>query len=98
MINLLNTATAATPLSGTQIAQYILGGVLILLGIAIVILVLMQSGKEKGLSGTIAGNAETFFSKNGGKSSDKKLSTITIIASIVMVVLTLAMTILVSVG
>ncbi len=91
MINLLKV-------TGMQIGQYVLGGILIALGIAIVILVLMQSGKEKGISGTIAGSAETFFSKNGGKSPDKKLSTITIIASIIMVVLTVAMTILVSIG
>ena len=39
--------------------QYILGGALILLSVVIVILVLMQSGKEKGLSGTIAGSALT---------------------------------------
>ena len=78
--------------------QYILGGALILLAIVIVILVLMQSGKEKGLSGTIAGSADTFFSKNGGKSSDRVKSNLTIVFSIIIVVLTIAMTILVSVS
>ena len=78
--------------------QYILGGALILLAIVIVILVLMQSGKEKGLSGTITGSADTFFSKNGGKSSDRVKSNLTIVFSIIIVVLTIAMTILVSVS
>ena len=78
--------------------QYILGGALILLAIVIVILVLMQSGKEKGLSGTIAGSADTFFSKNGGTSSDRVKSNLTIVFSIIIVVLTIAMTILVSVS
>ena len=84
-------------LTGAQIGQFVLGFVLIALAVAIVILVLMQSGKEKGLSGTITGgSSDTFFSKNGGKSKDKLLSTITVIASIIMVVLTVAMTIWVS--
>jgi protein translocase SecG subunit len=43
--------------------QYILGFTLIALSVVIVVLVLMQSGKEKGLSGTIAGSADTFSAK-----------------------------------
>lgn len=83
---------------GTQVAQYIIGGFMIAFAIALIVLVLMQSGKEKGLSGTIAGGAETFFSKNSGKSSDKLLSKLTIVASVIMVVLTVTMTILVTIG
>lgn len=83
--------------TSAQIGQFVLGGVLIALALTIIVLVLMQSGKEKGLSGTITGgSSDTFFSKSGGKTKDKLLSTLTIIASIVMVVLTVAMTIWVS--
>ena len=53
--------------SATLVWQYVLGSILILLAIALVLLVLKQSGKEKGLSGTIAGGADTFFSKNQSK-------------------------------
>ena len=84
--------------AGTQVAQYIIGGFMIAFAIALIVLVLMQSGKEKGLSGTIAGSGETFFSKNGGKSSDKLLSKLTIVASVIMVILTVAMTIMVTIG
>ena len=78
--------------------ELIVGIILIIMSVFLVIAVLMQSGKEKGLSGTIAGGAETFFSKNSGKSSDKLLSKLTIVASVIMVVLTVAMTILVTIG
>ena len=38
----------------------------ILLAIAVIVTVLMQSGKSAGLSGAIAGGAETFFGKKKG--------------------------------
>ena len=71
----------------SQKIQIVLGGLLVLLAIALVILVLKQSGKEKGLSGTIAGGAETFFGKTKGKSIDKLFSKLTTIVSVVFVVL-----------
>lgn len=84
--------------SATLVWQYVLGSILILLAIALVLLVLKQSGKEKGLSGTIAGGADTFFSKNQSKTTDKLLSKLTIIGSIVFVVITVALVIIVSMG
>ena len=45
--------------------------------------VLMQSGKDKRLSGTIAGGAETFFGKTKGKTTDKLFSRLTTILSFV---------------
>jgi preprotein translocase subunit SecG len=38
----------------------------------------MQSGKAGGLSGSIAGGAETFFGKGKGKAMDKMLSKYTV--------------------
>jgi len=38
----------------------------ILLAIGIIVTVLLQSGKSAGLSGAIAGGAETFFGKKKG--------------------------------
>jgi preprotein translocase subunit SecG len=46
-----------------------------LVSLGLVVTVLLQSGKSAGLSGSIAGGAETFFGK--GKSLDEKLSRIT---------------------
>ena len=45
-------------------------------------IVLMQSGKESGLSGSIAGGAETFFGKNKGKTVDGVLSRLTSVFAI----------------
>ena len=46
----------------------------VLLSIALIVVVLMQSGKESGLSGALSGNNDTYLSKNGGKSLDKMLA------------------------
>jgi len=78
----------------SQKIQIVLGGLLVLLAIALVILVLKQSGKEKGLSGTIAGGAETYFGKNQGQSGDKKLSKATIVLAILIVIVTVVLTVL----
>ena len=52
----------------------ILGIVLLVAAIFLVVAVLMQNGKSRRLSGTIAGGAETFFGKEKGKAIDKKLT------------------------
>ena len=59
----------------------------IVLTIALIVMVLLQSGKAQGLSGSIAGGAETFFGKNKGKSLDALLNKITIGCSIAFAVL-----------
>lgn len=56
--------------------------------IFLIVAVLLQSGKSKGVSGAITGgSSDTYFGKNKGKSFDKKLSMITTIVAIVFVVL-----------
>lgn len=68
-----------------------LGIVLIVLAVALVVLVLFQSGKDKRLSGTIAGGAETFFGKSKATDYNKTLSIATIVVSVVFAGLVLAM-------
>ena len=64
---------------------------LIVLGVILVIAVLMQHGKSYGLSGTIAGGAETFFGKEKGKRIDKILSrATTVIGALFMIASLLA--------
>jgi len=46
----------------------------ILICIAIIVIVLLQSGRSAGISGAIAGGAETFFGKNKGRTIDAMLS------------------------
>lgn len=64
-----------------------LGIVLMILSVALVICVLMQSGKDKKLSSTITGSADTFFSKGKGQTKDKILVRVTTVLAIVFCIL-----------
>ena len=74
--------------------EIILGIVLILLSVAIIVLVLLQESKSAGLSGAIAGGAETFFGKNKSRTMESKLVLNTKIIAISFFVLALVATLL----
>lgn len=63
----------------------------LLSGLAVTVVVLLQSGKSAGLSGAIAGGAETFLSKGKVKSLDAKLAKATKWFAIAFVILTLVL-------
>ena len=63
----------------------------VLTGIALTVIVLFQSGKSAGLSGAIAGGADTFLSKGKAKSLDAKLAKATKWVALAFVLLTLAL-------
>ena len=67
-------------------------------GLAVTVIVLMQSGKSAGLSGAIAGGAETFLSKGKAKTLDAKLAKTTKWFGLVFVILTLVLTVLMHKG
>ncbi len=58
-------------------------------GLAVTVVVLMQSGKSAGLSGAISGGAETFLSKGKAKTWDAKLAKATKWFALAFVLLTL---------
>ena len=60
-----------------------------LCSIALIAVVLFQSGKEAGLSGALAGKSETYLSKNKSAALDKKLAASTKWVALAWVVLTL---------
>lgn len=64
----------------------------VLASVIMVIVILMQSGKESGLSGAISGNNDSYASKNG--SMDKKLAKATKWVAIAWLVLTLALSLI----
>ena len=66
---------------------YVFMGALLLMGVFLIIAVLMQHGKDHGLSGTIAGGAETFFGKDKGTRIDRMLGRLTTIVGIIFVVI-----------
>ena len=59
--------------------------------VAVTVIVLFQSGKRSGLSGAIAGGADTFLSKGQAKTWDAKLAKATKWVGLVFVLLTLAL-------
>ena len=68
--------------------EYIFGGLLLVMALFLVVAVLFQSGKDKRLSGSIAGGAETFFGKNKARSLEAKLQKMTVGVSIAFFALT----------
>ena len=61
----------------------------VIASLALILVVLFQSGKEAGLSGALAGGSETYLSKNKMGGLDKKLAACTKWVALVWVVLTL---------
>jgi len=76
--------------------EIVLGIVILVLSVILVICVLMQSGKDKRLSGSIAGGAETFFGKTKGKTTDKLFGRLTTILAFVFAVLAVIMYIIIA--
>lgn len=70
--------------------HYLLGAVLIISSISIVLLVMLQQSQQQGLSGAIAGGADSFFDKNKGRTKEAQLAKFTKILAIVFFVATLA--------
>lgn len=60
--------------------------VLIILSVFVTILVLMQEGKQQGL-GALSGSAETYWSKNKGRSVEGKLVKYTTILTALLIIL-----------
>jgi preprotein translocase subunit SecG len=70
----------------------------VLSGLALTAIVLAQSGKSAGLSGSISGGAETFLSKGKAKSLDAKLAKMTKWFALGFVVLTLVLNLMAKSG
>ena len=51
------------------------------------IVVLMQEGKENGLTGTLTGSTDTYWSKNKGHSKDAMIKKITVVLAVLFFVL-----------
>ena len=65
-----------------------------LLSLVLIVVIMMQSGKEAGLSGALAGNSDSYLSKNGMGGLDKKLAASTKWIAAVWVVLTLGLSLI----
>lgn len=57
----------------------------VIISLVLVAVVLMQHGKQQGLSGSIAGGAETFFGKNKGRTIDAVLKKVTAVVAVLFI-------------
>jgi preprotein translocase subunit SecG len=61
----------------------------VLMSVAVITVVLLQSGRSAGLSGSIAGGAETFFGKKKGL--DELLGKVTVVVGVLFAVTSLVL-------
>lgn len=63
----------------------------VIASVLLIVVVLLQSGKESGLSGAIAGNSNSYMNKSKLGGWDKKLASATKWIALVWILLTLAL-------
>lgn len=76
--------------------KYVIVGIQIVLSLILVVVVLFQHGSQRGLSGSIAGGAETFFGKNKGRTIDAKLKKWTAIVAVLFLVSSISLNIVIT--
>ncbi len=67
----------------------------VILALILIAVVLLQSSKNAGLSGSIGGGAETFFGKNKARTLDGMLSRATTVVAILFVITSFVLALLV---
>ena len=77
-----------------EVLKIVLTVVQVIVSIGLIAIVLIQSGKESGLSGALSGNNESYMSKVGGGSLDKKLASATKWVALGWIILTLVVCLL----
>lgn len=87
-----NTATASGRMEVNMKALEIIFTVLQVIScVALILIVLLQSGKESGLSGAIRGGGDTYLSKSKRGSKDRMLASVTKWMGLAFAVFTLAL-------
>jgi preprotein translocase subunit SecG len=80
-----------------DVIRIILSVIYVLLGVAISVVILMQEGKSNGLGGAIGGMADSYWSKNKGRSMEGALEHFTRYGAIIFMVITLILNIMLEV-
>ena len=76
-----------------EVLKIILTVLEVITSIALIVVVMLQSGKEAGLSSALSGNSDSYLSKSG-KGLDKTLARATKWVALVWLVLTLVLCLL----
>ncbi len=72
----------------------VIGIILVIFSLFLIGVVLLQSGKKTGVSGSVAGGAESLFGKKKARGYEAKMALFTKIAAIGMIVLSIALVLL----
>ena len=75
--------------TGTKPLKVVLIVLQVIASLALILVVLAQSGKESGLSGALSGNSDSYMNKSGAAGLDKKLAKATKWVALAWVLLTL---------
>ena len=75
------------------VVKVLLSIIYVVLGIAISVVILMQEGKSNGLGSAIGGMADSYWSKNKGRSKEAMLVKVTEFLAIAFFVLTIVLNI-----
>lgn len=67
----------------------------IILSLVLIVVVLFQHGTQSGLSGSIAGGAETFFGKNKGRTIDAQLKKWTAVVAILFLITSIMLSLII---
>ncbi len=73
-----------------EVVKIILTVLEVIASLALIVVVLLQSGKEEGL-GAISGNSDSYMSRNGASSLDQKLAAATKWVALAWILLTLGL-------
>ena len=74
-----------------EVVKIILTVLEVIASVALILVVLFQSGKEAGLSGALSGNSDSYMNKSKMGGLDKKLASATTWIALVWILLTLAL-------
>lgn len=77
-----------------EVLKIVLTVVQVIISVGLIAIILIQSGKESGLSGALSGNSESYMSKSGSGSLDKKLASATKWVALAWIILTMVVCLL----
>lgn len=77
-----------------EILKYILMVIYVIVCFALIIVAMMQSKDDSGVSATITGSNGNFYEKNKGRTKEGKMKKWTIILAVVFAVLTIVLSIM----
>lgn len=78
-----------------EILKYVLIGIYVIVCLALIVVAMMQSKEDAGMSGALSGSSSNnFYEKNKGRTKEGKLKRWTIILAITFAILTIALSIM----